>query len=146
MGSDAWRVLIVAKNDNKGGPRGSRQGVTPTSAGDLTPSHAEDWKDEEAEAEVKSADAETRAKIKAQSDTRVETESYKEGFFEKAKHVIQHALHIDEPKHMSHTARTLTPEEETRVKEAHKVEDVGADLKGMPVNKVPGKLRKFISK
>ncbi len=133
----------MAKND-KGKPR---LGTTPNTINPNNEKQSDEWKDEEAEAEVRSSDAQTQSSIKAQTETRAEVETYKEGFFEKAKHVIQHALHLDEPQHLSHASQPLHPEDEARVREAHKVDlgEDGAELKGLPINKVPGKLRKFVS-
>lgn len=133
----------MAKND-KGKPR---LGTTPNT---INPNQktSDEWKDEEAEAEVRSSDAQTQSTIKAQTETQAEVETYKEGFFDKAKHAIAHALHLDTPDHMQHASAPLPPEEEAQVRKAHEVNlgEDGADLKGLPINKVPGKLRKFVSK
>lgn len=85
---------------------------------------------------------------KAEAKAKAEEESSKEGLFDKAKAAVKHALHLDEPAHMSHATAELSPEEAARVREAHRIElgDEGALLKGVEINKVPGKLRKFLSK
>lgn len=89
------------------------------------------------------ADEWTQAEAKARAQEEVQPE----GFFEKAKAAVKHALHLDEPGHMSHATPDLSPEEAARVKEAHRIElgEQGAQLKGVEINKVPGRLRKFMS-
>lgn len=136
----------MAKNDNRDKSK-QRLGVTPHTA-DMSGRPSEEWKDEDAEAEAQSNQAENAAQRKAQVQTQGEAEKLKEGFFEKVVHKVKDALHIDEPQHLSHaTPRIEDPEHQARIKDAHKVElgDDGEFFKEMPINKVPGKLRKFVS-
>lgn len=139
----------MAKNDNRDNKnKPQRLGVTPNTINPNQKSDDENWNDEKAEAEAESNQASNAAERKAQLDSRAEAEGLKEGFFEKVVHKVKDALHIDEPKHLSHaTPRIEDPQHVERIKEAHKVElgDEGEFFKEMPINKVPGKLRKFVS-
>ena len=136
----------MAKNDNRDKNK-QRLGVTPHTA-DMQGKPTEEWSDDTAEAEDESHRISNAKDRKAQVEISQEAEKLKEGFFDKAIGAVKHALHIDEPKHLSHaTPRIEDPEHQARIKEAHKVElgDEGEFFKEMPINKVPGKLRKFVS-
>lgn len=136
----------MAKNDNRDKSK-QRLGVTPHTA-DMSEKTSEEWKDEDVEAEAKLNAGENDAQRKAQLDTNAQADKLKEGFFEKVVHKVKDALHIDTPDHMSHATPAIEdPEHQAKIKEAHKVElgDDGEFFKEMPINKVPGKLRKFVS-
>lgn len=132
----------LAKNDKPQGQQNRKVVGQPSNA-----PKGDDWKDDEAEAEVRSNDAANQASRDAQLETQGHAEKLKEGFFEKVVHKVKDVLHIDEPQHLHHHTGDLHPEERERVKEAHKVElgEDGEFFKEMPINKVPGKLRKFMA-
>jgi hypothetical protein len=134
----------MARNDNRDKQK-PRPIVNPNTPGQQP---TDDWNDESAEAEAKTTSAENAAQKQAQLQSTAEADKTKESFFDKAVGAVKHALHIDEPQHLSHaTPRSEDPEHHARIKEAHRVElgDEGEFYKEMPINKVPGKLRKFVS-
>jgi hypothetical protein len=117
----------MAKNKN-------RLGNTPIVPGQTKP---DDWKDDEVEAE-------------AEAEAWSEDEAPKESLFDKAKHVVHQALHIDEPKPapIAQPQRGEDPRKIERVGQPSlpaTLENDGAKLKALPINKVPGKLRKFVT-
>lgn len=172
----------MGKNDNKRPQVQPNRGLgtTPNSPGQQPKD--DDWKDDEVEAE---AEAESWEEAEAKAKAAGQVEPQKEGFFEKVKHVVKDALHIDDVPNApqiplassldSHrqqpgdiggdvpaglqgrvpTHHETPPDEprpdavqktEAELKEAHRIDlgEDGADLQGLPINKVPGKLRKFV--